>query len=187
MIKVIKLSDVAKDYIQRFFEILEEMKTAMESVVPPNSISQNFINRMIPHHRGAIEMSENILKYTTNPEIEDLAKAIITDQTRHIEEFEQLKPLCEQENSERDLNLYERGYKLAFDKMINGMYNSQTGNNLNVDFLTEMIPHHEGAIEMAQNLLKFEVCEPLRSKCEELIMTQKTQLDEMQSLLRKLR
>ncbi len=38
-----------------------------------NSISHNFIVQMIPHHEAAIEMSENILKYTSNDSLQNIA------------------------------------------------------------------------------------------------------------------
>ncbi len=186
MFKIIKMSDNTKDYIEAYYMIFEEMKSKMESVIPGNSISQNFINRMIPHHEAAISMAENILKYTTNIEIEEIAKTIIKEQSEDIATMKTLKETCTEENNSRDMFLYEKGYLDAFNKMIQGMSNAQTGNNVNVDFLTEMIPHHEGAINMAKNLLKFEVCEPLRTLAENIVTSQTSQAEEMKTLLRKL-
>lgn len=42
------------------------------------SISDNFIVQMIPHHRAAIEMSGNILKYTTSIPLQEIALGIIS-------------------------------------------------------------------------------------------------------------
>lgn len=41
----------------------------MTGVCLTDSISGNFIMQMIPHHTAAIEMSANILKYTTDPQL----------------------------------------------------------------------------------------------------------------------
>ncbi len=45
-----------KDYLTRFYEILDEMIKGMESARLTDSISQNFIAQMIPHHRAAIPL-----------------------------------------------------------------------------------------------------------------------------------
>ena len=186
MFKIIKMSENTKDYIEAFFMIFEEMKRKMESAEIGSSIAVNFINHMIPHHEAAIAMSENILKYTTNIEIEELAKAIIEEQTADISTMETLRETCGEENSQRDNFLYMRGYNEIYKKMIQGMGASETGNNVNVDFLTEMIPHHEGAISMAKNLLNFDICEPLHTLAEGIVTSQSQQLDEMKQLLRRL-
>lgn len=186
MFKIIKMSDNTKSYVETFYIIFDEMRKAMENVVPGDSISQNFIDRMIPHHEAAIKMSENILKYTTNAEIEEIAKSIIAMQSRDIESMKAMRDECDDKSDTRDLFLYEKGYMSAYDKMVQGMSASQTGNNVDIDFLTEMIPHHEGAISMAQNLLRFEICPPLRTLAEGIVKTQSEQAQQMKDLLKRL-
>ena len=44
---------------------------------------------MIPHHQSAVKMSEMIAKKTTKPEIRNLAKSIIKNQTAEIKQMEQ--------------------------------------------------------------------------------------------------
>lgn len=186
MYKIIKMSDNTKDYIEAFYMIFEEMRKKMEGITPGNNISHNFINSIIPHHEAAIQMAENILKYTTNVDIEEIAKNIIKEQTADIATLQMLKEDCVADNHARDVYLYEKGYQDAYNKMIQGMSNSQTGNNVNVDFLTEIIPHHEGAINMAKTLLKFEVCEPLQTFAEGIISSHTNQLEEMRAILKHL-
>lgn len=185
MIKIIKMSDNTKDYIEAYYRIFDEMKSSMEAVTPTRCIAINYINRMLPHHEAEIAMSENILKYTTDIEIETLAKEFIEGAKSHIETLKQLLETCNCESSERDLFLYEKGYTDAFNKMIREMSSTPSSNNLNANFLYEMIPHHEGGINITKNLLKFEICEDLRSLAEDMIMSQQVQLDKMKSLLRK--
>ena len=42
---------------------------------------------MIPHHRGAIEMSRVVLRTGNNPEIKQMAEKVIVDQEREIAEL----------------------------------------------------------------------------------------------------
>ena len=150
-----KLSDNTKEYIDNFYKILDEMTENMRAVSPNASISDTFIRQMIPHHEAAIKMSENILNFTTDTAIEELAKNIITDQTKEISKMQYMLEDCSAiTNSEVDINLYMREYNVIFDNMIKKMNNSSSTNNLNANFLTEMIPHHESTINMAKNVLK---------------------------------
>ena len=45
---------------------------------------------MIPHHRGAVLMSENALRYCVNQELVSILEDIITSQKKGIREMEQL-------------------------------------------------------------------------------------------------
>ncbi len=47
-------------------------------------IEQDFLQGMIPHHRGAIMMSELALQKATREEVRELARHTIEDQTREI-------------------------------------------------------------------------------------------------------
>ena len=77
-----QFSEVTKRYLCCFYEILDEMIDGMTKAELTDSISHNFIVQMIPHHRAAIEMSHNILNYTTNIPLQDIALQIISEQTK---------------------------------------------------------------------------------------------------------
>ena len=74
-----------------------------------DSISHNFIVQMIPHHQAAIEMSHNLLQYTTFVPLQNIALHIIESQTKSIEHMKQALDICsELQNTEQELCLYER-------------------------------------------------------------------------------
>jgi uncharacterized protein (DUF305 family) len=45
---------------------------------------------MIPHHQGAIDMSEELVKKTRDPEIKALAQKIIKDQKAEIKQMQDI-------------------------------------------------------------------------------------------------
>ena len=49
-----------------------------------------FIDSMIPHHQGAIEMSELAATRSEKTELKNMAAKIIQDQKAEIEQFQQL-------------------------------------------------------------------------------------------------
>ncbi|MDE5679068.1 MAG: DUF305 domain-containing protein, partial [Lachnospiraceae bacterium] len=85
-----RLSNVTKNYLSRFHCILDEMIQGMTTAKLTDSISHNFIVQMIPHHRAAIEMSDNILRYTTNIPLQDIAASIVSEQTKSIANMEEV-------------------------------------------------------------------------------------------------
>jgi uncharacterized protein (DUF305 family) len=53
------------------------------------------------------------------------------------------------------------------------------------DFARMMIPHHQGAIEMAKVELQFGIDPVLRRLAQEIIVTQKSEIDVMNLALKK--
>lgn len=180
-----QLSNVTKDYLTRFHCILDEMIEGMTSACLTDSISQNFIVQMIPHHRAAIEMSQNILQYTTNVPLQNIAEQIVTEQTKSIENMRRIEKTCSTCcNAERDLCLYKRRTEQILQTMFDGMGSARATNRINADFMREMIPHHRGAIAMSENALQYEICPELIPILQAIISSQKKGVQQMQALLR---
>ena len=179
------LHNTAKDYLTRFYCILDEMIQGMTEVELTDSISHNFIVQMIPHHRAAIEMSKNILNYTSFLPLKQIAAQIITEQTKSIENMKNILCDCEkQTNSEQDLFLYQRRIDQIMQVMFSSIGASSYTNNLNVSFMKEMIPHHEGAVKMSENALMFCTCSDLIPILQSIITSQKRGIIQMQHLLK---
>ena len=89
-----QFSDVTKNYLCRFYKILDEMIEGMTNAELTSSLSHNFIVQMIPHHRAAIEMSENLLQFTTFVPLQHIAQNIINEQTKSIENMQKVLSHC---------------------------------------------------------------------------------------------
>jgi uncharacterized protein (DUF305 family) len=109
----------------------------------------NFAEMMIPHHQQAIEMSEIALLNTTNPEVLQLAQEIKDAQAPEIDLMKSWAGVKVSSHaghtmdgmlSEDELNELREAKGADFDAL----------------FLKGMIKHHEGAIEMAQDVLASE-------------------------------
>lgn len=180
-----QFSDVTKKYLCRFYEILDEMIEGMNGAELTDSLSHNFIVQMIPHHRAAIEMSENLLQYTTFVPLQRIAQNIVNEQTKSIEDMQRVLTHCAQlSNSEQDLCLYERRFRQITQLMFSQMRNACSDNNINANFMREMIPHHQGAIRMSKNVLQFPICSELDPILRAIITSQEKGVQEMQHLLR---
>lgn len=179
-----QLSNVTRNYIDTFQCILKEMIREMTSAQLSDSISGNFIVQMIPHHRAAIEMSRNILQYTTNIPLQSIASQIIEEQTKSIENMQAILDTCKQkQNCLQDVRTYENRVDRIMQTMFTDMKNACTDNDINGNFMREMIPHHIGAIEMSENALQYRICPQLRPILEAIIISQKSGVRHMQHLL----
>jgi hypothetical protein len=66
----------------------------------------------------------------------------------------------------------------AMKKMMNDMAVKSTG-DIDADFVAMMVPHHQGAIEMARAELRYGRNEPLRRMAQEIIVTQLQEITAM--------
>lgn len=174
-------------YLKRFDQILYEMSYQMLSQTITNSITVNFIKCMIPHHQAAIYMSENLLKYTQYPPLIKIAKNIIQMQTTGIKQMENvLRTTKGYTNSRQNIQSYMNEYFKITKNMINKMENSLRTNNINLNFTYEMIPHHEGAIAMCNNLLKYSIDPRLKVIAENIISEQSQGVIELQRVQKNL-
>ena len=137
-----------------------------------------FAEMMIPHHEQAIEMSEIALTNTTNPDVLQLAQEIKDAQSPEIE-----------------LMMSWTGVKASTHAghMMDGMLSQDElaelgeakDKKFDILFLKGMIRHHEGAIEMAQDVADSgnkEVADLSAS----IITAQESEISKMSELLTKL-
>jgi len=68
-----------------FMKNMETMHEAMAAVAPSGNYDTDFVNLMLPHHQGAIDMARTELLYGSDPQMRRLAQEIITDQESEIQ------------------------------------------------------------------------------------------------------
>ena len=64
----------------------QAMKTMMTDMTirPTGNVDHDFVAMMVPHHQGAIEMAETLLRYGHNEALRRLAQEIIVTQRQEI-------------------------------------------------------------------------------------------------------
>jgi hypothetical protein len=72
--------------------------------------------------------------------------------------------------------------RAAMDKMMGGMDVTPSG-DVDQDFVATMIPHHQGAIDMAQAELRYGRSEQLRRIAQEIIVEQQQEIAAMRLAL----
>lgn len=181
---VTKLSNNTKEYLDNYFGIVAVMEQKMCSVAAGDSISQVYMEQMLPHMEAGVALSQNILKFTTNPQIETLASDIADDQSLGISTIKNIFDNCiKSKNCSRDVGLFMNESAKIISRMIAAMKNCKTTNNLDTDFLTAMIPHHVGAVELNKLALQFDLCPDLNAFAQNEIDFKTRQIKQMKTLL----
>ena len=80
---------------------------------------------------------------------------------------------------------FQASMDAAMSRMNDGMANAESNGNPDHDFATMMIPHHQGAIDMAKAELLYGKDPVLRRLAQEIIVDQGSEITVMQSQLLK--
>ena len=74
---------VNADFSRVMDAAMDRMMVGMR-VASGGDVDRNFVNAMIPHHQGAIDMAVAELRYGKNPRLKRIAQEIIVDQQQEI-------------------------------------------------------------------------------------------------------
>ena len=143
----------------------------------------DFVQGMIPHHQGAIDMAKVVLQYGKDPEIKKLAEGVVKAQEGEISAMNQWlaktdKAILPQSPESAKAN------DQAMATMMKNMTGTYTG-NADVDFVKGMIPHHQGAIDMAKVALQYAKDPTLLKLATEIIAAQEGEIGFMNEWLKK--
>lgn len=110
-----------------------------------------FIDTMIHHHQGAVEMAKLIDGKTQNPELIKFGKQIVADQEKEIA---QMKDWREKwfKGAPRAINMEMPGMMDSMKMDMSKLSNSKD-KAFDLAFIEMMIPHHAGAVSMAKEAL----------------------------------
>ena len=115
------------------------------------SVDKQFIEQMIPHHEGAVEMATLALEKSNRPEIKTLANAIILGQTKEIEDMSGwYKNWFQTDVPKGNMGMMSgRGMHMGGQEDMKAL---ETATDFDKAFLESMIPHHQLALMMVQML-----------------------------------
>jgi len=138
-----------------------------------------FIDTMIVHHQAAIDAAQLAATRAEHPELKKLAKSIVSDQQQEIG---QLRSLRQQwfANHAPAINMDFPGMSEGMAGMDVEKLDPLKEKAFDLEFLRQMIPHHQGAVTMAKDLLGKESQAELKTLAEKIVQAQQAEIVEMQ-------
>jgi len=109
-----------------------------------------FLANMIAHHQGAVDMANLALTNAKHQEVKDLATAIVSAQTKEIGDMTAWQKSWSYPASSGEMMIDHSSMGMMDTNagMMNDL-NGKTGNEFDKAFLTQMMTHHQSAIDMA--------------------------------------
>jgi uncharacterized protein (DUF305 family) len=153
-----------------------KMESSPGAAAAPQELQ--FLDTMIVHHQGAIDMAQLVNTRSQRPEMKKLAQAIIDEQRREITQmrawrekwFSEAKPA---------INMDFPGMRAGMAGMDMVKLDSLKSNEFDLEFLRQMIPHHEGAVEMSKALRSSDSYAELKEFSESIIKAQTAEIEQM--------
>lgn len=151
------------------------------------SFDLRFIDGMIPHHEGAVLMAQEALEKSSRPEIRTLAEAIIRAQEQEISQLQDWRKAWYPNAGEQPVMWHDSMNHMMpmtpemRDAMRMAGDLGAADDQFDLRFIEAMIPHHEGALVMAQEALEKSDRPELRQMAEEIYASQKQEIEQMQS------
>lgn len=136
------------------------------------SSDEEFIEMMIPHHQEAIDSAQVILGKSQNEELLKLAQGIVDSQSQEIEQME----TWGEEWFGEEFSLSESGYEAMMPDL-----SALEGEELDQAFISGMIGHHAGAVEMAEHIKEMSKRPELLELADAIIKAQTTEISLLKS------
>ena len=151
---------------------------------PTGKPDLDFMQGMIPHHQGAIEMSKVVLQFGKDAEVKALAENVIKAQEGEIA----LMKVWLEKTDKSTLVESPEAAKGNTDTMNTMMKNmSMTySDDADVDYIKGMIPHHQGAIDMAKVALQYAKDPDVLKLAGEVVKAQEGEISFMQDWLKRM-
>src|SRR5688500_10777504 len=133
-----------------------------------------FIDSMIEHHQGAIDMAEMAIDQAEHEELRTMAQDIVAAQTTEIEQMQSWRSEWYPDLDATD------GMDMAMGDMT---ISEDASIPFDQRFIQAMISHHAGAIEMAEMALEQAEHEEIRTLADAIIAAQNAEIEQMQAWL----
>jgi uncharacterized protein (DUF305 family) len=151
---------------------MQKMHQEMKGTKMTGDPDTDYAHLMIHHHQGAINMSERVLKSAKNDEIKEIAKNVISENKKEIEELKPYAKMDAKSSDNKSENMNDnnrdgnknynnkdgnkhdnhKGMMKDMKDMDNGEEMKMSG-DIEKDYASMMIMHHKQSIKMSESYL----------------------------------
>lgn len=157
-------------------KMMDDMMADMHHAKPTNNNDVDFAVMMTAHHKGAVAMSELLLRTGKDSSLKQFADQVIAAQEKEISFMEKFIAKNDKKTS-ADAAAFQESMA-AMMKESPELYNQP-----DKDFAARMIPHHQSAVDMAKAYQQYGKDESLLKMCRAIIDSQSAEIKWLQSWL----
>lgn len=155
------------------------MMNRMQSMKMSGDFDTDWANMMIEHHQGAIDMAQVEVSQGKNEKLKAKAQEIMTKQKA---EQQQLRDIV-QNMKPSNMKMGEGELPKAMSTMMDKMKSMSMSGDVDKDFATMMIAHHQSAIDMSKMELKNGMSAELKKIARKAIDDQQKDISEFKNLM----
>ncbi|MFM2311960.1 MAG: hypothetical protein RLZZ04_1236 [Cyanobacteriota bacterium] len=144
-----------------------------------------FIDGMAAHHQGAVDMAEEALTKAQHPELKKLAEDIIAAQNSEISQMQEWRTAWYPQADSAPMAYHSQmGHMMPMsDEQKQGMMMSMDLGGADAEFdlrfINAMLPHHEGALVMAQDALGKSSHPEVKKLAQNILTSQQQEIAQM--------
>lgn len=154
-----------------------DSSTVTSETAVGNPTDRAFVAAMVPHHRSAVDMAAVASQEGDSRFVKDLAADITSSQNAEIEKMERIDAQLADAGIETgDLGMSSQAMGMDMEMSADGLRGAEP---FDEKFIAMMVPHHEGAIEMARMELEEGSNPELKQLAEEIIAAQEREVKAM--------
>lgn len=165
----------------RMMDSLHAMMDRMHAMTMTNDPEIDFPRMMIMHHQGATNMSMVLRQDGSNDSLKRFAQKVIAAQTMEIQELTMMLATETVNNSVPAHTMEHMDHMMKMDQMADVQL--ITG-DLDNDYATLLILHHNSAIEDAEAYLMYGNKASLKTMAQKMIDDQKKEIEELSNWLK---
>lgn len=155
---------------------MDEMNREMTAMLgaADSAYEMRFIDLMIHHHEGAVIMAEDAASKIQHTELKDLAQTMVDAQKKEIG---QMKGLRQQWYGDSTVaQMMKEGMDMSRMREMMNAHLGSADTGFDGRFIDMMIPHHRGAVMMAQDALGKSSKPELKAMAQKMIDDQNREI-----------
>lgn len=178
-------------------QAMSKMMQKMKSMKMSGNADHDFAMMMAEHHQGSIDAAEIVSKSGKDAKIKTIAKKILDIQLQEQKQLRAHKPSgddhsaharkesakVKNESSDAHASGFSSDIKQTMSEMETSMNSMKMSGNIDHDFATMMIPHHQSAIDMSESILKHGKDQEIKSIAEKIKSDSQKEITELKSWL----
>ena len=155
-------------------KLMGTMMTNMHQQQPTGNNDIDYANMMQKHHQGAVDMANLQLSKGKDSSLKTFSRKVIETQQKEIDLMKEFIA-----GSQATASSTSGSFIKAMDKSMKDMMKAGTKvhHDIDKDFVAQMIPHHQSAVDMAKAYLEFGSNDLLKKMSRDIIASQEAEIE----------